>query len=461
MKLSESHRKHYVALIGGSISGSEAADILSKNGFRVVVFEMNALPYGKIEDGLPSWHIKLRDRQQGEIDKKLDQENIRYVPLVKIGETISFKDLVDNWGFTAIILANGAWKDRSLPIEGIEKFRDNGLIYQNDLIYWFNHKHEPGYAGRQYQVKDNTVVVGGGLASLDVVKICMIELVSERLSSLFDIDVDVFTIEKLGVDKVLERFEIDYEQLGIEGVTLVYRRTARDMPFKSPKDQTRESIDKAKKVSEQLLLSNLDKYKFNFMPLRIASGFIEEDGVLTGLILEKVEIRDGKVLPLDNETEILKSELVISSIGSIPEQIDGLSYEWSSLKMKAESDYHVFGFDNVFAVGNAVTGRGNILESKRHGRQITRKIIDEHLTEDALEEWLTNLNASIREDSSRQIHSIIQEIRGKEIQPDDIINSILSKTKELNDGHGYTNYSEWVRKHKPIRLEELPGNRRK
>ena len=132
MTLHDSHRKHYVAIIGGSISGSEAANILAENGFRVVVFEMNALPYGKIEDGLPSWHIKLRDRQQGEIDKKLDQENIRYVPMVKIGETISFKDLVENWGFTAIILANGAWKDRSLPVKGIEKFRDNGLIYQND-----------------------------------------------------------------------------------------------------------------------------------------------------------------------------------------------------------------------------------------------------------------------------------------------------------------------------------------
>ncbi|MBT8258477.1 MAG: NAD(P)-binding protein, partial [Bacteroidia bacterium] len=138
MKLNDTHGKHYVAIIGGSISGSEAAAVLSKNGFRVVVFEMNAMPYGKIEDGLPSWHIKLRDRQQREIDKKLDQENIRFVPMVKIGEHISFKDLIENWGFTAVIIANGAWKDRTFPIEGIEKFRDNGLIYQNDFIYWFN-----------------------------------------------------------------------------------------------------------------------------------------------------------------------------------------------------------------------------------------------------------------------------------------------------------------------------------
>ena len=69
----EAYKKHYIAVIGGSISGSEAANLLAQNGFKVVVFEMNKLPYGKIEDGLPSWHISLRDRQQKEIDKKLNQ----------------------------------------------------------------------------------------------------------------------------------------------------------------------------------------------------------------------------------------------------------------------------------------------------------------------------------------------------------------------------------------------------
>ena len=459
MSLNDASRKHYVAIIGGSISGSEAASILSEHGFRVVVFDMNALPYGKIEDGLPSWHIKMRDRLQDEIDRKLDHENVRFVPLVKIGETISFNDLVNNWGFTAIILANGAWMDRALPINGINKFKDQGLIYQNDFIYWFNHKHEPNYSGKHYKIKDNAIVVGGGLASLDVVKIFMIELVSEKLKSLFDIEVDVFTIEKLGVDKVLKTFGIDFEQLGIEGVNLVYRRTAKDMPLKSPKDDSKESIEKAKKVSEQLLETYLEKYKFKFKPLRIPVDYIEEENVLNGLILQKVDIKDGKVVPLENEKEVLKSDLVISSIGSLPEHIEGLQYEWSSLKMKDDGEYHVFGYDNVFAVGNAVTGRGNIQESKQHGKNITKKIIDEHLTEDALEEWLLNLNASIRKNTSKKIHSIINEISGKEIQPDDIITSILNKTKELNDANGYTSYTEWIKKQKPIRLEELLINK--
>ncbi|HHL52322.1 MAG TPA: hypothetical protein ENJ39_03020, partial [Flammeovirgaceae bacterium] len=54
--------KHFVAVIGGSVSGSEAAWLLAEKGYRVVVFDQKMLPYGKIEDGLPKWHIGLRDK---------------------------------------------------------------------------------------------------------------------------------------------------------------------------------------------------------------------------------------------------------------------------------------------------------------------------------------------------------------------------------------------------------------
>ena len=146
-------KSHYVAVIGGSVSGSEAAAMLADKGVRVVVIDQNALPYGKLEDGLPKWHHNLRDKQEKEIDKKLDHARVRFIPNLKIGKDFNFKDLVD-LGFTAVILANGAWKDRPLPVPGIEKFRDKELIYQNDLLKWYNHYHEPDYKGKQYDIKD-------------------------------------------------------------------------------------------------------------------------------------------------------------------------------------------------------------------------------------------------------------------------------------------------------------------
>jgi len=455
MRTSEAYRKHYVAVIGGSISGSEAASLLALNGFRVVVFEMNKLPYGKIEDGLPNWHFKLRDRQINEIDNKLNHPNIRFVPNTKIGEDINFLELVHNWGFSAIILANGAWKDRKMPIPNIDKFVDKELIYQNSFIYWFNHKHERDYSGKNYFIKNNALILGGGLASLDVAKIVMIEIVKKQLYLKKGIDVDLFTLEKYGIGAILEKNKVSFEELNIGKAKLVYRRTARDMPLKSPKDDSAESIEKAKTVSEKLLNKYKEKYLFEFIPLSIPVSFTEENNRLKGITFQKVVLENGKITPINNDYYYTETTMVISSIGSLPEEIKGLHYEYSALKMKGNGDYHVFGFENVFAIGNAVTGRGNIQESKQHGKQMTERIIEKHLTQDALEIWLTNLNNQIKENINKKMNTIISELSNLEIQPESIIKGILNNTSDIHKKIGFTNYIDWIKNNMPQRLEDI------
>ncbi len=450
MSENETFKKHYVAVIGGSIAGSEAANLLAESGFKVVVFEMNKLPYGKIEDGLPNWHVHLRDRQIKEIDRKLAHPNITFVPNTKIGKDIQFLDLLNNWGFSAIIIANGAWCDRRLTIPAIEQFLDKELVYQNPFIYWFNHKHEHDYNGHNYFLRNNTVVIGGGLASLDVVKIVMIELVKKQLYLDKGIDVDLFTLEKEGIPKVLAAHGITFEELNIGKAKLVYRRTAKYMPLKSPKDHTKESIEVAQKVSEKLLNKYLEKYAFEFIPLAIPVGFKEENGKLVAVVLES-----GRIIPVENSLFELETSMLIASIGSVPEQISGLNYEWGTLKMKEPEGYRVAGFNNVFAVGNAVTGRGNIQESKQHGKQMTEKIIDEHLTNDALETWLTNFNSQIMDDVEEQVLTISKQISKQQIQPIASIELMLHKVAEIHKNKSYTSYKNWVEKNMPIRLEQL------
>ncbi len=454
MNLKRDYKKHYVAVIGGSVAGSEAASLLAQNGFRVVVFDMNVLPYGKIEDGLPNWHINLRNKQISEIDKKLNHPNVRLVPNTKIGKDINFLDLVNNWGFSAIIMANGAWQDRHLPIANIDKFNDKELIYQNAFINWFNHKHEENYQDSQYSIKDKNLVIGGGLSSLDVIKVIMIELVKEQLNKKKGIEVDIFTLEKFGVLKVLEEHKLKFDDLNVEKAKLVYRRTARDMPLKSPKDNTQENIEKAKDVSEKILNRYVDKFQFEFIPLSIPVDFTEKDDSLKGVIFQKVNSINGKIHPIDNDFFEIQTELLISSIGSIPEKIEGLPYNYSSLKMRDEADYHVFGYANVFAIGNAITGRGNILESKKHGKQMTAVIMDKHLTEDAFEKWLIDYNKNLKNNVQEQISGIIKEISEFKIQPETIILGILDKTSEIHKNINFSNYSNWVKKHTPIRLED-------
>ena len=454
MKLSVDYKKHYVAVIGGSVAGSEAASLLAKNGFRVVVFDMNILPYGKIEDGLPNWHINLRNKQISEIDKKLNHPNVRLVPKTKIGEDINFLDLVNNWGFSAIIMANGAWQDRHLPIANIDKFIDKELIYQNSFIHWFNHKHEDIYIEKKYSIKSKNLVIGGGLSSLDVIKVIMIELVQTQLRLEKGIEIDIFTIEKDGVQKVLNRFKLSFEDLNIEKAKLVYRREARDMPLKSPKDDSKESIEKAKDVSEKILNKCVDKFQFEFIPLSIPVDFIEKNDALKSVIFQRVISENGKIKPIKDSLFEIEIEMLISSIGSVPEKIEGLLYDFSFLKMKDEANYHVFGYDNVFAIGNAITGKGNIFESKKHGNQMTKVIMDKHLTEDAFEKWLIDYNNQLKSEINEQISGIIKEISDFKIQPETIIRGILDRTIEIHTKLGYSTYLDWVTKNLPIRLED-------
>jgi len=55
------------------------------------------------------------------------------------------------WGFSAVILANGAWRDRELGVPEAEQYVGKGLIYQNPFIYWYNHKNEKDYRGLRWR----------------------------------------------------------------------------------------------------------------------------------------------------------------------------------------------------------------------------------------------------------------------------------------------------------------------
>jgi ferredoxin--NADP+ reductase len=228
------HRpNHFVAIVGGAIAGSVAAEILADNGIHVVVIEQNRKPYGKIEDGLPRWHLEQRKQEYSRIDARLKKPGVFFLPYTRLGRDLDFQDLRDNWGFSAVILANGAWRDRELGIPGTEEFVDKGLVYQNPFIYWYNHKNEEDYTGPRYQAPDEALVVGGGLASIDVAKILQLENY-ERVLRARGLQTDVYELEKKGVPAVCKMHGIAPEDLGVKGCLLIYRRRGQDMPLAQP-----------------------------------------------------------------------------------------------------------------------------------------------------------------------------------------------------------------------------------
>src|SRR5579862_8519225 len=316
--------KYFVAVIGGAVSGSVSAELLADHGIRVAVIEQNTRPYGKIEDGLPRWHVEQRKQEYGRIDARMNKPGVTFVPSTKIGRDVDFQDLCKNWGFSAVILANGAWRDRDLGVAGADQFIDKGLIYQNPFIYWYNHKNEKGYNGPRYEAPDGTLVLGGGLASIDVVKVLQLENY-ERALKARGIATDMHELEKRGIPAVCKDKGIDPQSLGVKGCLLLYRRRVQDMPLQQPPDNaTPEQIAKTEQVRQKVLRLAQEKFLFRVQDCTLTQGLLVENGRMVGLKVVRTKVEGRKADPIPGTEQDLRAPLVISSIGSVPERIPGV-----------------------------------------------------------------------------------------------------------------------------------------
>jgi ferredoxin/flavodoxin---NADP+ reductase len=369
-----SPRHHFVAVIGGAISGSVAAEILADSGIRVAVFEQNARPYGKIEDGLPRWHVDQRKQEYARIDARMKKPNVYFIPSTKLGRDFDLPQLF-KWGFSAVILANGAWRDRELGVPEAEQYVGKGLVYQNPFIYWYNHKNEKDYAGPRYETPDEAVVVGGGLASIDVVKVLQLENY-ERALRTRGIETSMHELEK-SIPEVCKAHGIKPEELGVKGCLLIYRRREQDMPLAQPPDNaTPEQLAKTEMVRQKMLRLARDKFLFRIQDRRLTTGIIAENGRLVGLKVTETKIEGRKAEPIPGSEHELRAPLVVSSIGSVPEKLSGINMDGEYYTFAGKEVPRYTAMDRVFGVGNVVTGQGNIRVSLVHSQKVTRRVVD-------------------------------------------------------------------------------------
>ena len=447
--------RHVVAVVGGACSGAEAVETLVGRGIHVVVLEQNDRPYGKIQDGLPKWHDKQRRQEYAKIDGKLDRPEVSFLPRTALGRDVDFADLARNWGFSAVLLANGSWKDRSSGVPGSDEMEGKGFLYQNPLIYWFNHNEEKGYDGPRYEASDGALVLGGGLASIDVCKLLMLENAARVLRSR-GIACDVVEMEHEGLAAVLEHHKVPFESLGLKGCTLLYRRSIGEMPVASARDDSPAEKVRAAGVREKLLGLATAKFLFKVRPHAVARKLVVDNGMVVGLVVARTEYQGKKLVTVEGSDETIATPLVVSSIGSIPMPIAGIPMDGEFYKYDDWNVGKLTGYEGVFALGNVVTGKGNIAVSRKHGKFIADHVMASYLGVAAPGEKVDAVaaaTAAAAAAKAEQAAKVADHVNGRPALAAEAVASIRRRVAERQKAIGFESYKGWIAKVSPADMK--------
>lgn len=152
-----------VAVIGSGPAGLACADELNKKGYRVTVFEKDALPGGILRYGIPDF--KLEKWILGRRLAILEKEGIEFISGVNVGVDIGILELKKN--FSAVCLAIGSRVPRDLKIEGRQlggiNFAMDYLIQSNKIVAGAKIPFDKLIDARNKRV----VIIGGGDTGAD------------------------------------------------------------------------------------------------------------------------------------------------------------------------------------------------------------------------------------------------------------------------------------------------------
>lgn len=253
-----------IAIVGSGPCGLTAAGELAKKGHDVTIFEALHQPGGVLVYGIPEFRLpnKIIDAEVG----RLRQMGVKIVCNVVVGRTFTIDELMNEEGFSAILIANGAGLPMFMNIPGENLkgvYSANEYLTRSNLMgaYTFPEADTPIIRGR------HVVVIGGGNVAMDAVRTA--------------------------------------KRLGAEIATLVYRRSHTEMPAR------KEEVKHAEEEGIQFkLLTN---------PVRYLGT---DDGWVCGLECVQMELGEPddsgrrRPVPIKGSEFVIKCDLAIPAIGT-------------------------------------------------------------------------------------------------------------------------------------------------
>jgi hypothetical protein len=258
-------------------------------------------------------------------------------------------------------------------------------------------------------------------------------------------------LEVKGIPKSLEKHGVRWEELGLTGCTLFYRRRPEDMPLAEvPDDADEKRREKILTARKRLLEKAQEKYGFHVEPLAAPEALVVENDRVVGLKLRRTKFEGAKLVSTDELFE-RRGPYVVSSIGSIPEPIPGIATKGELFAFTDWEIGRLDGYPSVFSVGNVVTGKGNIVASRKHAAEVYEAALasflgvnaDGHRAEAALA-------GDAAAAAGAQASKIAAEIGRATAPSRAVAESILARVRERQRAVGYTgDFKSWIEKVTP------------
>jgi NADPH-dependent glutamate synthase beta subunit-like oxidoreductase len=210
------------------------------------------------------------------------------------------------------------------------------------------------------------------------------------------------------------------------------------MPLASADNPTPEQLAKLQAARVKIMDRVIRKYFVKFEELSRPVETIVEGDQLTGIRFQKTEVVDGRVRGLEGTEFDVPAAMVISSIGSIPKPIEGIPTRGELYHYDSWDTGEVHGLPGVFGLGNVLTGKGNIKDSRKNAIEIIEKVVAAYLGvgDEAVE---------APGGPSAEAEAVAEQATAGEPMRVDAMKALADRIESRHRAIGFTDYGSWIR----------------
>lgn len=314
---------HRVAIVGAGPSGLTCAGDLAKLGYDVTVYEALHVAGGVLVYGIPQFRLP-KEIVSYEIEG-LKQLGVKIICNYVIGKTETIDELFEE-GYEAIFIGSGAGLPNFMNMPGENL---NGVYSANEFLTRCNlmKAYQSGSATPIQHAK-KVVVVGGGNVAMDAARCA--------------------------------------KRLGVEEVTIVYRRSMEELPAR------REEVEHAQE--EGIIFSLLCN------PTQVVgneAGWVSGVECVRMALGEKDESGRARPVEVEGSNFVIEADCMIMAIGTSPNPLitsttQGLNTNRRGCLVVDEST--MTSREHVYAGGDAVTGAATVILAMGAGKQAANAI---------------------------------------------------------------------------------------